>query len=162
VWIALALSVVALILCIVLALRRRRDATVDGEPDDEVPVFANPLIAVGTQPRPVAVVVTALAVGVVGGVVSTWWVWLLAAALVALVSWVPRLRFLLTLGAPLALGAAALYVVVQQYRYDYVADLDWPGRFTSVNNLAWLAVVLLLADVVVELVRRRAASRPGA
>ena len=48
---------------------------------------------------------------------------------------------------------AALYVVVQQYRYDYVADLDWPGRFTSINNLAWLAVVLLLADVVVERVR---------
>ncbi len=55
---------------------------------------------------------------------------------------------------------AALYVVVQQYRHDYVADLDWPGRFASVNDLAWLAVVLLLADVVIEVLRRRASERP--
>ena len=162
VWIALAVSVVALLLCVALARWRRRDASDVGEPEDEVPALANPLVAVGTQPRPLTVVGSALAVGVVGGLVATWWVGLLAAALVALVLCVPRLRFLLTLGAPLALGVAALYVVVQQYRYDYVADLDWPGRFTSVNNLAWLAVVLLLADVVVEMVRRRAASRPGA
>ena len=42
---------------------------------------------------------------------------------------------------------------------DYVADLDWPGRFTSVNDVAWLAVVLLLADVVIEVIRRRAGER---
>ncbi len=74
-------------------------------------------------------------------------------------AWFPRARFLVTLGAPLALGVAALYVVVQQQRHDYVADLDWPGRFTRVNNLVWLALVLLLADVVVEALRRRATQR---
>jgi hypothetical protein len=84
---------------------------------------------------------------------------LLAAVLVALVACVPRTRFLVSLGAPAALAVAALYVVVQQYRHDYVADLDWPGRFTSVNDLAWLAVVLLLADVVIEVLRRRAGER---
>jgi hypothetical protein len=92
-------------------------------------------------------------------VVSRWWVGLLAAALVALVAYVPRSRFLVSLGAPAALAVAALYVIVQQYRHDYVADLDWPGRFTSVNDLAWLAVVLLLADVVIEVLRRRARER---
>ena len=94
-----------------------------------------------------------------GAVVSRWWVGLLAAVAGGPGGVGAPARFLVSLGAPLALGVAALYVVVQQYRYDYVADLDWPGRFTWINNLAWLAVVLLLADVVVEVLRRRATWR---
>ena len=53
----------------------------------------------------------------------------------------------------MVLAACALYVVVQQYRHDYPADLDWPGRFYDINNVVWLAVILLLADLVVERVR---------
>jgi hypothetical protein len=162
VWIALAISVAAFVVCLVLALvprRRRSDAgDADGVAfDDDAAALADPLVATGRTPSVVATIVGALAVGVLGAAVSRWWVGLLAAILVVVVTRVPRLRFLLTLGAPLALGVAALYVVVQQHRYDYVADLDWPGRFTSVSNLAWLAVVLLLADVVVEALRRRTA-----
>jgi hypothetical protein len=164
VWIAIAISVAAFVLCLWLALRRRRapdDETSDGDPseDELAPALANPLVAAGSRPRPLAIVGSALVVGVAGAAVSRWWVGLLAAALVVLVALVPRTRFLVSLGAPIALGAAALYVVVQQYRHDYVADLDWPGRFTSVNELAWLAVILLLADVVIEVVRRRAGER---
>ncbi len=103
----------------------------------------------------------ALGVGVVGAVVASWWVGLVAGALVALVSCIPRLRFLIVFGAPLALATCAAYVVVQQYRYHYVPDLDWPGRFERINDLAWLAVILLLADVVVAFVRRRSLSRPS-
>jgi hypothetical protein len=156
VWIAIAISVVAFLACLWLALRRRRGPVDDDESGDDAPALANPLVAAGSAPRPLAVVGGALVVGVVGAAASRWWVGMLAAALVVLVALVPRTRFLVSLGAPLALGAAALYVVVQQYRHDYVADLDWPGRFTSVNDLAWLAVILLLADVVIEVVRRRA------
>jgi arabinofuranan 3-O-arabinosyltransferase len=166
VWIAIGVSVVVFLVCLWLALRRRRrlgDEEVDDEEvdskvhaEDAAPAFANPLVAAGAQPRPLAIVGGAIAVGVVGAVVSRWWVGLIAAALVVLVALVPRARFVVSLGAPLALAAAALYVIVQQYRYDYVADLDWPGRFTSVNDLAWLAVVLLLTDVVIEVLRRSA------
>jgi hypothetical protein len=168
VWIAIGVSVIVFLVCLWLALRRRRapsDEDVDDDVDehevdeDAVPVFANPLVAAGAQPRPLAIVVGALAVGIVGAAVSRWWVGLLAAALVALVALVPRTRFLVSVGAPLALAAAALYVVVQQYRYDYVADLDWPGRFRSVHDLVCLAVVLLIADVVIEVLRRRARER---
>ena len=164
VWIAIGVSLVALLLCLWLALRRRRapvDDVSDDDDEDQTPAIANPLVAAGRQPRVLAVVGGAVAVGIVGAVVSRWWVGLLAAALVALVAYVPRARFLVSLGAPLALAVAALYVVVQQYRHDYVADLDWPGRFTSVNDLAWLAVVMLLADVVIEVLRRRAGDRAG-
>jgi hypothetical protein len=165
VWIAIGMSLVALVVCLWLALRRRRGRPDDDddepadEEDDDAPALANPLVAAGERPRVWAVVGGAVAVGIVGAVVSRWWVGLLAAALVALVACVPRTRFLVSLGAPAALAVAALYVVVQQYRHDYVADLDWPGRFTSVNDLAWLAVVLLLADVVIEVLRRRARER---
>jgi len=151
--------VVALVLCLWLALRRRRAGSGDDDDTDEVddaPALGTPLIAAGARPRTLAIVGGALAVGIIGGAVSRWWIGLLAAALVALVACVPRTRFLVSLGAPAALAVAALYVVVQQHRYDYVADLDWPGRFASANDLAWLAVVLLLADVVIEVLRRRA------
>jgi arabinofuranan 3-O-arabinosyltransferase len=159
VWIAIGVSVVAVLACLWLALRRRRgEAPV--EADHEAPALSNPLVASGARPSPLAVAVGAIAVGVVGALVARWWVGLVAAALVALVAWFPRTRFIVTLGAPAALAAAALYVVAQQYRYDYVADLDWPGRFTKVNDVAWLAVVLLLADVVIAALRRRAEHHP--
>ena len=47
-------------------------------------------------------------------------------------------------------------MIVQQHRYGYPSDLDWPPQFTRINEVAWLSVVLLLADVVVERVRRSA------
>jgi arabinofuranan 3-O-arabinosyltransferase len=162
VWIALGVSAVALLVCLFLALRRKRpaDGTDDQPPAvDRAAELENPLVARGRGRRPLVVVLGALGVGVVGAVLATWWVGVLAAALVALVLCVPRLRFLITLGAPLALGACAAYVLVQQYRHDSPADLDWPGKFSGINNVAWLAVVLLLADVVVEALRRRAAAR---
>jgi len=46
-------------------------------------------------------------------------------------------------------------VIVQQHRYDYVSDLDWPNRFQRINDVAWLAVLLLLTDVLVQWARRR-------
>ena len=92
----------------------------------------------------------------IGAVLSAWWVGLVAGVLVAVVARWPRARLLITLGAPLALGACALYVIVQQHRYGYPSDLDWPPQFTRINEVAWLSVILLLADVVVERVRQRA------
>ena len=160
VWIALGISALALGVCLFLAFRRRRrgrdtDGTDDVamNVDDGAPVLANPLVATGHRPSPVGIAVGALAVGVIGAVLAAWWVGLVAAVLVAVVAWFPRWRFLISIGAPVALGACALYVIVQQHRHDYPSDLDWPGSFTRINNLAWLAVILLLADVVVERLR---------
>jgi arabinofuranan 3-O-arabinosyltransferase len=151
VWIAIGMSAFALVLCLVLALRRRRSPA---PPDDEEPpAFADPLVATGTRASTVRVLVGALAVAVVGAVLSAWWVGLVAGALVAVVVRWPRARLLITVGAPLALAACALYVIVQQHRYGYPSDLDWPPQFTRINEVAWLAVVLLLADVVVERIR---------
>jgi hypothetical protein len=65
----------------------------------------------------------------------------------------PRLRPLLTLGGPAALALTGLYVVVQQYRFTYFSDFGWPSHFERVNELAWLSIILLAADVLVELLR---------
>jgi uncharacterized membrane protein len=159
VWIALAVSALALVLCIVLALRRRRTPMPDDDHDDALS-FGNPLVATGDRPGVARILVGAVAVAVIGALLSDWWVGLVAGALVAVVAWWPRARVLITLGAPLALGACALYVIVQQHRYGYPSDLDWPPQFTRINEIAWLAVILLLADVVVERVRRRAPADP--
>ncbi len=67
---------------------------------------------------------------------------------------------LLTLAAPAALVLCAVYIVVQQHRYGYVSDLHWPNRFQRINDVAWLTVLLLFTDVLVQWARRRA-SRPA-
>jgi hypothetical protein len=155
VWIALAISALALLICLVLAFRRAKVAPPDDE-EDAPAELTSPLIASGIRPDTTRVVVGALAVAVVGTLLASWWVGLVAGGLVALVALVPRLRGIITLGAPIALALCALYVIVQQQRHHYPPDLDWPPQFTKINQIAWLAVILLLADVVVEWLRSRA------
>ncbi|HEY7106940.1 MAG TPA: alpha-(1-_3)-arabinofuranosyltransferase family protein [Acidimicrobiia bacterium] len=158
VWIALAISGVALLGCFALAivaLRRRRsrahdDPAVDGELD-----LGSPFAAFGTGVSTRATIVTAVAVALVAGAVSRWWVGLLVGAATAAALRVPRLRGALTVGAPLFVALTAGYVIVQQYRYRYPYEFFWVDHFTRAANLAWLAVLLLAADAVVELVRRR-------
>jgi hypothetical protein len=59
----------------------------------------------------------------------------------------------LTIGAPVALAFCGLYVVAEQYRHTFFSNFDWPSHFESVNDLAWLSIILLAADVLVELLR---------
>ncbi|MFN8028574.1 MAG: alpha-(1-_3)-arabinofuranosyltransferase family protein [Acidimicrobiia bacterium] len=164
VWIALAVSTLVFLVCLVLGLlgwRRRRLARRTSTDADDVDAvdpslaFANPLRAEGSRPRPVDAVVTILGAGITGAVLARPWVGLVCAVAAALVLWRADLRLLLTFGAPMSLALCALYIVVQQHRYDYVSDLDWPNRFTKINDLAWLAVLLLFTDVLVQWARRR-------
>jgi hypothetical protein len=166
--VALALSVIAVLVCLVLIAfgwRRRRRLRHDTRDDPhaaaDAATFANPLVAAGVRPGIAAACAGAVFVGVCGALVSRWWVGVIAAGVTLLVALRPRCRALLTLGAPLLLGACAAYVMVQQYRYGYVPDLDWPTHFTKLDGIAWLAVVLVLADVVVDGLRDRAAAGPG-
>jgi hypothetical protein len=92
--------------------------------------------------------------GVAGATLARWWVGVIAAICVLAVLVRPRLRPLLTVGAPLAVLVTGVYVVVQQYRYHYFSSFEWPTHFERVNDLAWLAVILLVADALVEILRR--------
>jgi hypothetical protein len=172
VWIALAISAAALLLCLglVIVWRKRRTSIdrlelerpgLDGTVDLANP-FTNPSNR-GVSTR--AVVTTAVVAGLGGAVLARWWVGLLAGVLTAAVLLRPRLRVLLALGAPAALALAAVYVIVQQYRHRYAPDFFWLTHFDAVQAFAWLAVILLACDALVEIVRTRATRaelRPGA
>jgi hypothetical protein len=48
-----------------------------------------------------------------------------------------------------------VYVIVEQYRYRYLPDINWPANLSQAHDLAWLALSLLGADVVIGLCRSR-------
>ena len=156
VWIALAISCAALVGCLALAIfaRRRRRGRTRGREVDGTLALASPMAEVGSDVGARATVVTSIAVAVVAGAVSRWWVGLVVGALTAAALLRPRLRALLTIGAPLCVALTAAYVLVEQYRYRYVYEFFWVNHFTNAANIAWFAVLLLAADAVVELVRR--------
>src|SRR2546430_17459907 len=66
-----------------------------------------------------------------------------------------RWRVVLAIGAPLALGIAVLYVLLEQTLNEYPPVFEWPTFFDRVHVLGWLAVALLAADALVEVVRTR-------
>ena len=64
-------------------------------------------------------------------------------------------RAILAFGAPLVFGSVALYIAVSQYRHNFEPKYFWPEYFDRVNDLAWLAVLLLGSDALVEILRTR-------
>ena len=157
VWWALALSAAGVMLCLVLAvaeprggLRQMRSVPNDG------PELVSPLTASGHQlvsmrARIGATVAAGLGAGLVAGVPTG--VIVAAAVLMALTR--PSARVLLGIAGAVALALAGLYTAVQQFRYDYLAQFEWPTRFHRAHVIAWLAVCLLAADALVDVVRRR-------
>ena len=157
VWWGIGASVVAVALCLVLALRRPRDGAPVIPPDapDGVPSLGSPLESGGASPRRGAAVAAAVLVALVAGFASRPWVGIVVgiATLAALLA--PRARALLSIGSVVALIAAGGYVVVQQARHGYPTVSSWPSQFDAVADVAWLAVWLLGADVVVQWLRDR-------
>lgn len=66
-----------------------------------------------------------------------------------------RWRVVLAIGAPAALGLAALYVLAEQTLNKYPPVFEWPTFFDRVHVLGWLAVAFIAADALVEIVRTR-------
>jgi hypothetical protein len=54
--------------------------------------------------------------------------------------------------ALLALGG--VYIVVEQVQHRWPSVFEWPTLFPYARTPAWIAVVLLAADAIVEVVRR--------
>ena len=163
VWIALAVSCLTMLLCTALALgllSRRRRAAKQQSPEatrelDEPPAFRSPLVAAGTRPRRLVVAATAIGAGLVAAVLIKPLPGLLVGLLVLAALIRPRWRVVLAIGAPLALGVAGLYVLLEQTLNEYPPVFEWPTFFDGVHVLGWLAVALLAADALVEVVRSR-------
>ena len=142
VWIGLAVSAAALLVCLGILLasfrRSRRDrggsvaAIANGT--DEGPVLAAP-----GRPHVLAPVAVLVAFGLAAGPVVG-----AAAAAVTLAAVLVRpARWALGLGAAGALALAGAYVAVQQHRYGYPQDFAWPLNFARAHDLGWLSVALL-------------------
>ncbi len=182
---ALIISVLAIVACLVLVLvpwgwirrrtgRRRvagdgtegaveepaRDA---GLPDPhEAPVLARPFRA----EAPAAPLGVALATGLVTGVVAAAVAMPVAGLAVGIATvaalLVPRLRILLGLLAVTGIAAAGVYTVVHQATFDVPPGGAWTLSYDAASRLAWAGVVFLGADAVVEAVLgRRRAARSG-
>ncbi len=74
----------------------------------------------------------------------------LAAAATALAARYRTARPVLTAGSPLCLAAAAAYVVYEQHAKRFPVGFEWPADFVAVHQVAWMAVALLVIDVVVD------------
>jgi hypothetical protein len=163
VWIALAISGVTMLLCTALALglltRRRRALAAEAADApgsfDEPPAFRWPFVAAGTRPRGLVIAATAVGAAVVAAVLIKPLPGLLVGLLVLAALLRPRWRVVLAIGAPVALGLAALYVLLEQTLNEYPPVFEWPTFFERVHVLGWLAVALLVADALVEVVRTR-------
>ncbi|HMA45865.1 MAG TPA: discoidin domain-containing protein, partial [Frankiaceae bacterium] len=165
--VALGLSAVGLLACLVLAVgpprRRRVPSAVAADPPPEIDP---PLAVTGGRPPPRVVVASALSVTAV----AAFLVHPAAGALVGLLTLaallLPRGRLLLRVGSAGCLAVSAAYVLDLQARYRLPSDGDWVAAFHKVATVSWLAVALLAADVVVAWARRRspppAASHPAA
>lgn len=132
VWIGLALSAVAVLFClgIVIFTRRRTAAVVLAD----APVLVSPLRYSGPLPSTKVALATAIATAVAAAVMSRWWIGLLVGVATLVAARVATGRVLLTAGAPLALALS---------------------KVVGVPELGWLAVALLLADLVSAWIRSR-------
>jgi hypothetical protein len=169
VWIALAISAVAVLACAVLALgrwpRRRSGAAATvpatgpvppspGASPADPPTLAYPWIASGVLPgRAGRIVVPALAAVAAAALIRPL-AGLFVGALVLVAVHRPKWRAVLAIGAPAALALAGLYIFVQQWRHWYPSVFEWPTFFDRVHVLGWLAVIFLAADALVEFVRQ--------
>ncbi len=150
VWVGLAVTAFGLLLCFVLALRRRRHWR--GRTDARAPdaSLRDWLDADRPRPGPVVLVAAPIVLGIVGALVSEPWVGLVVAlaTLGALLG--RRARTAVRWAAVAVLAVAVLFVIGQQLVQGYPAAYDWPQRFLRVNALPWLALLLLTATVVVD------------
>lgn len=166
VWIGLALSALGVLACLALillpVLRRRRGAAPEpGEPGDDVlPTGVSPLHRDGAVLSLAGSVIAGVGAGVLGlffGSVVLGAVLGLLTFVAARVSWGQVVLRVTSIGM---FAAAAGFIVLKQYRNDYVVDFNWVGRFETAHAWALLAVFALVASVVLDGLRTRAGSAP--
>ena len=152
VWIALALSAVGALLCLVLAIRRPRSValTVD-EPGPQRVTWRTFLRSRGREEPSVRI---ALLTGAIAGGVAAAVIGLAAGAVTAVAVGVAtrrrRARWWLALGAPGWLALSGLYVIARQAHSKPTAAFEWPAELSAIHQVGWLAVAFLVALVVVD------------
>ena len=152
VWIAIWLSLAFVLLCVAIVAvtwRRRRGSTAragDADVDVGWRVFS-PLTG---RARWIAV----LASGALAAVAVTPWVGVLVGAATIIITSRARARAVVLVLPAALLGVSGWYIVFEQYRHRYPSVFEWPTLFPHARTAAWIAVLLLAADAVVEVLQR--------
>jgi hypothetical protein len=168
VWIGIALSAAGVLLCIgLLFLRRRRRNGIGAAvaPDDDPPTLRSfrwrdaAANAHAGRPSRGWLIGVPIVMGLLGAFIATPGVGIFIAAATLVAALDRRGRLLLRAMAVAALVAVIGFVVVQQIRFGYPAQYDWPQRFLRFEYVPWIAVLLLVADVVLDYAPRASAAR---
>ena len=173
VWVALGLSALATVVVLGLGLGARRrpprraavaDPSLPDEPALDLPPWSPRAILAPAAQSWLVAGGTGVAMSLAAALnLPQGWVWtapLLGVVAVAALRWT-RVR---ALPAALALGAfglAATFTVVQQVRWGYPSDFDWPGAFERVHILGVITLACIgvagVCDLVVRAVDRHRA-----
>ena len=159
VWGAIWASVASVLLALVLVLRPQRPIPADDDawvPLDARPSMPRPfqlarlLRYAGPTPSRFALVGTVLASFATGLALVNPVAAVALAAVAALALRVPRARPLLVLGGPLLFVGSALVLLVRQAVSSLPTGFDWPTYYDVLQGPAWVAVLLLVLDAVVD------------
>ena len=172
--IALIVSALTIVLCLLLAFlprRRRRgvgpEAGTGGvESWSGVEEQDQPdLVTVFRSEEVPTAWLSSLGVAVVVGVIAGFIAPPVTGAVVGAVTLVvlrrPRLRLLLGLVAAGCVLAAGVYVIARQILDQEPANGGWPGLFGIASALAWAGIMFLMADATLEIIQRWKAARPA-
>jgi hypothetical protein len=167
VWASLWISLIAGVACLGIILftwwRRRAALALVTAPDaDDLRVALewpgaddSPALSGRTQ------VWVPLACALAAGLIAAPWIGVLVGVIVAAALRWRAVRLFLAVAPAFLLAGAGLYIAFAQIRYQTPPIFEWPTVFPRARTMAWLALVLLGAAVVVDLVRRRGFSRTG-
>jgi hypothetical protein len=173
VWAAIGVSGVALVGSLLVAVwperwnpwrRRRRPVRMGGRRPPLAPATFGTLAAVDLPrlragPSRKRVAVAALVWGALAAVASRPVIGALGAAAVVIGCVWSRGRLAVRIGAVVALAALPVYEVAQQTAHHYWPDINWPAEMSLANDLAWLGLVWLGADLIAGYVRSRTDDR---
>lgn len=147
--VALWVSLFSALGCIVLAFRRPTPAYVapSSMPEPYSPVLAYRYH--GALPVRRTAVLAGLLVGAAAAATAGGAIGLVSGLATGFGTRHEKFRRWLVLASPVALGVAAAYVLQTQIRHSPPATFDWPVQMDAAHPFGWLAVWLLVADVVV-------------
>jgi hypothetical protein len=148
--VAIVLSLVAALVCLALVLRRPR--TVVNAPSSLAEPYSSVLAFRydGALPTRRTALWTGVGVGLIGVVLAGPGVGVIVGLAAGIGARHETFRRWLLLASPAALAACALYVLYIQVRWSPDPSFDWPIEMRRPHPIGWLAVLLLVADVIVD------------
>jgi hypothetical protein len=146
----IVVSVLAALACLLLLIRRPRPVV------DAPSSLAEPYSSVlafrydGALPTRRTALWTGLGVGLLGLVLAGPFVGIVIGVVATVGARHETFRRYLLVASPIALGVCALYVLYIQARWSPPPFFDWPIEMRRPHPIGWLAVLLLVTDVIVD------------